>query len=71
VAGAEPDDPACFCLSETTLIILTSMNTSPSIDGPFFSHSTCRTIMHVSWTDSNFNDLCTFNGVPEGWKYFT
>lgn len=29
VAGAEPDDPACFCLSETTLIILTSLNTSP------------------------------------------
>lgn len=29
VAGAEPDEPACFCLSETTLIILTSLNTFP------------------------------------------
>lgn len=60
VAGAEPDDPACFCLSETTLIILTSLNTSPSTDGPFFSLAPCRTIMHVSCTDSNFNDLCNF-----------
>lgn len=30
-----------------------------------FPLAPCRTIMHVSCTDSNFNDLCTFNGISE------
>lgn len=73
VAGAEPDDPACFCLSETTLIILTSSSTSPSTDGPFFLSLRvallCTLVVPIRIL-MTFALSMAFQSVPEGWEYF-
>lgn len=73
VAGAEPDDPACFCLSETTLIILTSLNTSPSTDGPFYLSLRiallCTLVVPIRIL-MTFALSVAFQSVPERWEYF-
>lgn len=57
VAGAEPD-PACLCLSETTLIHLSILFVSDGLSSTFRV-----AITHVSYTDWNFNNLCAFSGI--------